>query len=67
MEVRDSNRTKELGLEKQNTTIGIGTLLRLKLLLELTLKLRLSTIKDRELVARADVNIDEKKDSDASV
>lgn len=67
MEVRDSNRTKELGLEKQNATIGIGTLLRLKLLLELTLKLRLSTIKDRELVARADVNIDEKKDSDASV
>ena len=56
---------KELGSKKQN--VGTGTLLRPELLLGLTSKLKLSAIEDRELVARADVNTDKEKDSDASI
>ena len=52
-------------MKKQSTITE--TLSRLEPLLGLTLGLRLSAIEDRKLVARADINIDEKKDLVASV
>jgi hypothetical protein len=65
LEVRDGNTTKELGLKKQSATTGTpsgsepppGS----------TSESRPSAVEDGELVAGADVDADEKKDSDASV
>ena len=65
LEVRDGNRTKELGLEKQNATLGTQS--RLEPPPGPTSKSRPSAVKDGELVAGTDVDADEKKDSDASV
>jgi hypothetical protein len=65
LEVRDGNKTRELGLEKQNATTGTPS--RLKPPSGPTSKSRPSAVKDGELVAGADVDTDEKKDSDASV
>jgi hypothetical protein len=65
LEIRDGNRTKELGLKKQNATTG--TPLRLEPPPGPTWKSRPSAVKDGELVAGADVDADEKTDSDASV
>jgi hypothetical protein len=65
LEVRDGNMPKELGSKKQIVTTG--TLSRLEPPLGLTSKSKLSAVEDRELVAGADVDADEEKDSDASV
>jgi hypothetical protein len=65
LEVRDGNRTKELGLKKQNATTGKPS--RLKPPPGPTSKSRPSAVKDGELIAGANVDTDEKKDSDASV
>jgi hypothetical protein len=65
LEVRDGNTTKELGLKKQTTTTGTPS--RLGPPLESTSKSRPSAVEDGELVAGADVDAYEKKDSDASV
>jgi hypothetical protein len=65
LKVRDGNMPKELGLKKQNATTGM--LSRLEPPPGSTSKSRLIAVKDGELVAGADVDADEKKDSDASV
>jgi hypothetical protein len=65
LEVRDGNTTKELGLKKQTATTGTPS--RLEPPLGSTSKSRPSAVEDGELVAGADVDADEKKDSDASV
>lgn len=65
LEVRDGNTTKELGLKKQNATTGTPS--RLEPPPGSTSKSRPSAVENGELVAGADVDADEKKDSDASV
>ena len=65
LEVRDGNMPKELGLEKQNATTGTPS--RLEPPPGPTSKSKPSAVEDGELVAGADVDADEKKDSDASV
>lgn len=65
LEVRDGNTTKELGLKKQNATTGAPS--RLEPPPGSTSKSRPSAVENEELVAGADVDADEKKDSDASV
>jgi hypothetical protein len=65
LEVRDGNTTKELGLKKQTATTGTPS--GLEPPLGSTSKSRPSAVEDEELVAGADVDADEKKDSDASV
>jgi hypothetical protein len=65
LEVRDGNGTKELGLEEQNATTGTPS--RLEPPLGPTSKSRPSAVEDGELVAGADVDTDEEKDSEASV
>jgi hypothetical protein len=65
LEVRDGNTTKELGLKKQNAITGSPSSLEPPP--GSTSKSRPSAVEDRELVAGADVDADELKDSDASV
>jgi hypothetical protein len=65
LDVRDGNTTKELGLKKQNATTGTPS--RLEPPPGSTSKSRPSAVGDGELVAGADVDADELKDSDASV
>jgi hypothetical protein len=65
LEVRDGNMPKELGLKRQNATTGTPS--RLEPPPGSTSKSRPSAVEDGELVAGADVDTDEKKDSDASV
>lgn len=65
LEVRDGNMPKELGLEKQNATTGTPS--RLEPPPGPTSKSKPSAVEDGELVAGADVDADEKKDSGASV
>lgn len=65
LEVRDGNTTKELGLKKQHVTTGTPS--RLEQPPASTSKSRPSAVENRELVAGADVDADEKEDSDASV
>lgn len=65
LEVRHGNMPKELGLKKQNANTGTPS--RLEPPPGPTSKSRPSAVEDGELVAGADVDADEKKDSDASV
>jgi hypothetical protein len=65
LEVRDGNTTKELGLKKQNATTGTPS--RLEPRPGSTSNTKPSAVKDGKLVTGADVDEDEKKDSDASV
>ena len=65
LEVRDGNMPKELGLQKQNATTGTPS--RLEPPPGPTSKSKPSAVEDGELVAGADVDADEKKDSGASV
>jgi hypothetical protein len=65
LEVRNGNVPKELGLKKQNTTTGTPS--RLEPPSGSTSKSNPSAVKDGKLVTGANVDEDEKKDSDASV
>ena len=65
LEVRDGNMPKELGSKKQNANTGAPS--RLEPPPGPTWKSRPSAVEDGELVAGADGDADEKKDSDVSV